>query len=136
MRLKQLYQKIEPHIINLDVSLVKRNDGSYVITNLKSLIYSIKEIESTGLFIESIRLLKETPIFEGYIDSVILNEHQYKIVSSRISVFKYSVTAFVEALQNANINMENEELQISVKLPDNLSFGELSKLFEKIEKGY
>lgn len=134
MRLRELYQKISPTINELSLSFTRRSDNSYVITGVSSVVKAIKNIEETGLFYDAISSLRETKLFEGFTDNLIVNDHHLGLINKALEILKNSVAAFINSLEKANIDLEGNELSISIQLPNKFDFHELSKMFEQFKK--
>lgn len=134
MRLKEIYHSIQPNIDELKIDRQQRTDNTSLITNVKEIANAVLNIENTGLFNIPIQRLKDTKLYEGFTDAIVVTPKELNIISDALSALKFSCIALIDALEAANIDLEGEEFGVEIKLPNELSFHELSKLFDQLKK--
>jgi hypothetical protein len=116
---------------DLELNHEIKSSSTYYLNNFIELKHSIQLIESTGLFSEIIKDLKNLDFYAAFESSVLLQNQQLSDLTSMINRLIKAVSDMITSLNS--LIPPDTEYTISIKLPTPKSFLDLSQTTKSLD---
>ncbi len=134
MRLRITKELLKEALTLMHLNVEDRNSTprTYKLHNANSLRKAISLISKTGLFNESINILKNMEFYSSGLDVFIVTEQEFRILQHHFPFLMEQTNAIVNAI--ANIISEDNANVISIKIPDPITFNDISETTQSLDK--
>ena len=136
MRLTEIAKILRENYNSLSLQATQAVGENYTISNLIPIRQSIENIEKTTLFQEEINTLKSLSLYPSTLDKLTVSNKEYLTMVNIISALRNGMSTFIDSVEQTIPTTSDADNLISIKLPNELDFENLSKIIDLLKKAF